>query len=238
MRPGIRRFGGLAYAFLAAALLSSLSRIPWDASGADRPMILGSDAMAPRSTELALIRLSWRVPGDRIDECRRSSPEELDALPIHMRREEVCEGRILPYRLRVALDEQIVIDEMVHPAGAREDRPLYVFRELFVPPGAYVIEVVWEPERSPKAAAQQDAEAIAKMDTSRLVNLELLPSGVSADESVRLATGSGFPGVSSGLSLTTEIRLAPNEVTLITYDSDARVLVARGRGVPSMSNRL
>src|SRR5690606_15072501 len=89
----------------------------------------------------AVLRLSWRVRGIRIQECRTLTPEELDALPPHMRRPEVCEGRIAPYRLRVRVDCRVLADTLVHAAGAREDRPVYVFREFRVVPGVHRVDL-------------------------------------------------------------------------------------------------
>jgi hypothetical protein len=94
-----------------------------------------------RRNEGALVRLAWRARGERVNECRRLTPAELARLPVHMRREEVCEGRLLPYHLVVALDSAPAVDHLVHGAGAREDRPLYVFEELPVRPGLHRLSV-------------------------------------------------------------------------------------------------
>jgi hypothetical protein len=40
-----------------------------------------------------------------------------------LRQEEVCEGRILPYRLVVELDGVAAVDEVIHGAGAAELLP-------------------------------------------------------------------------------------------------------------------
>jgi hypothetical protein len=77
----------------------------------------------------AVLRLSWRLRGVRVEECRRLTAGELERLPAHMRREEVCEGRIAPYRLTLEIDGHQVEDGLVHASGARADRPLYVYRE-------------------------------------------------------------------------------------------------------------
>jgi hypothetical protein len=94
----------------------------------------------------AAIRLSWRVRGERIEACRRLTPEEMAALPVHMRREEVCEGRIAPYHLTVELDGRVIEDVMVRPAGARGDRPVYVYRDYAVPPGEHPLRVIFRLE--------------------------------------------------------------------------------------------
>jgi len=169
---------------LAVALLS---RVPYDSAGRDE----------------ALIRLSWRTPGELVTECRRLTPEELERLPAHMRREEVCEGRMAPYRLRVTIDGEEVLDDIVRAAGVREDRPLYVYRELFVAPGEHRIEVDWEEVRE-------------------------------GDGIISSAPGGGSNGRGTAqrqLTLDARVSLQSREITLVTYDLDSRVLVARGKGV-------
>jgi hypothetical protein len=103
----------------------------------------------------AVVRLAWRARGERVRDCRRLTPEELARLPAHMRQEEVCEGRILPYRLAVDVDDRRAVDRLIHGAGAREDRPLYVFQDLAVPPGAHRIAVRFTLEGSPVTLATQ-----------------------------------------------------------------------------------
>jgi hypothetical protein len=91
--------------------------------------------------EDGLLRLSWRARGERVEECRKLTPEELAALPGHMRREEICEGRLAPYRLSIRIDDRQVYDNTVRPAGARADRPIYVHREYRLSPGEHRLEV-------------------------------------------------------------------------------------------------
>jgi hypothetical protein len=62
-----------------------------------------------------------------------------------MRREEICERRLQPWHLEVTLDGAPVADDTVHAKGAREDRPLYVFRQLPLSPGPHVLRAVFSP---------------------------------------------------------------------------------------------
>jgi hypothetical protein len=89
----------------------------------------------------ALLRLSWRVDGTMIEECRARTPAELEALAPHMRTPQVCTGLGAAYVLRVDIDgEQSALDTIT-PAGARRDRPVYVFREFGLSPGAHDVVV-------------------------------------------------------------------------------------------------
>jgi len=107
------------------------------------------------SSEEALIRLSWRTVGERVEECRTPSEEELAALPPHMRQGEICEGAMVPFRLRVAVDGASVFDGPVHTAGARGDRPAYVFHEFRVPPGPHHLQVRFEVDRGEGAVLSE-----------------------------------------------------------------------------------
>lgn len=118
---------GVALAVSVAALLvlGALSRASYDVEEAQQ----------------AVVRLSWRARGVSVQQCRTLTPQELETLPVHMRRERVCESRFVPYRLRVALDEGLLESSVVNAAGAREDRPLYVYREFGVAPGRHRLSV-------------------------------------------------------------------------------------------------
>jgi hypothetical protein len=94
----------------------------------------------------AIVRFAWRARGERVSECRRRTPDELAKLPAHMRQEELCEGRVLPYRLVVDLDGAAVVNQLIHGAGAREDRPLYVFQDIVVTAGSHRVAVTFTRE--------------------------------------------------------------------------------------------
>jgi len=90
------------------------------------------------------IRLSWKAVGQRVEACRTPSQEELEALPEHMRRSEICEGGLAPFELRVAIDGREVYARTLRAAGAREDRPTTVYEEFPVSPGRHRLAVRFE----------------------------------------------------------------------------------------------
>ncbi len=124
-----RILGGLL-ALALMALMVLASQWPWQVHGEGE----------------ALIRLSWRTVSEPLRACRKPTAEELAALPPHMRMDEICERRHTPFRLLVRLDGTIVRDSVQEPAGARGDRPLYVFEEIPVAPGPHRIEVEFREE--------------------------------------------------------------------------------------------
>lgn len=123
-----RKIGAVALAVVGTVAIAWLGRVP----------------TAQAHPEEALIRLSWRLRGARVEECRARTPEELEALAPHMRTPEVCVGVNAAYELSVELDGREVVRDTVRPAGVRSDRPVYVFRDLPVPPGSHRVEVEFE----------------------------------------------------------------------------------------------
>lgn len=91
----------------------------------------------------ALIRLSWRLEGLSVEDCRTRSAEELAALPAHMRSPAACIGEIADYELLVRLGDATVIADTVGPAGARRDRPIYVLLDLPVDAGVHEASVAF-----------------------------------------------------------------------------------------------
>lgn len=181
---------GAALALGSAAALAALSALPYAAEPADH----------------AVIRLAWRARGERVRACRRLTPAELAKLPPHMRQEEVCERRVLPYRLRVTIDGAPVVDELVRAGGAREDRPLFVFRNLPVAPGPHRLEVMFEREGDEGERAEREREDDERADARQTPRR---------------------------LALDRPLTLAARQVILVTYDDEGkrlRLLAAAGGG--------
>ena len=83
----------------------------------------------------AVVRLSWRARGERIERCRRATAEELAAVAAHMRQEIICEGeRVAPYRLLVAIGGDTVADGLVPGSDAPGEGTLYVLRDFPIAP--------------------------------------------------------------------------------------------------------
>jgi hypothetical protein len=153
------------------------------------------------SGEEAVLRLAWRARSVRVDVCRLRTPEELARLPVHMREEEVCEGRLLPYRLRAMVGDEPMVNAMVQPAGARADRPIYVFRELDLEAGQHRVRVWFErqgtdPEQPAETGAEEHEHGPARV-APRLLQLD------------------------------TTVSLSPRDVLLVTYDEESQRLLAR-----------
>jgi hypothetical protein len=191
MSGAVRRTIGLGVALGVTGLIGAVSRVPY----------------AEHREQHAVVRLAWRSVGVAVRACRRLTPEELARLPAHMRREEECERRSLPEQLDVSLDGNAVISEVIRASGAREDRPLFVYRNLEVSPGRHRLVVAFT-RTGPEAE-----------------------SGVARPGSGDSAPPRRSPGVAEGrLSLDTVLVLAPREIALVTYDASLGKLVVRGPG--------
>ena len=97
------------------------------------------------SDETAEVRLAWRFRSERVQQCRKLSAEELAKLPVHMRRAEECSRGLRPYLLGVTVDGDTLAPDTVRASGAREDRPLYVFRRIPVARGTHAVRVTFTP---------------------------------------------------------------------------------------------
>ena len=197
---------------IAAALLVTIG-ITW-----------ASPVRMPSSPAVAVLRLAWTARPERIEDCRPQSEEELAKLPAHMRQAVVCEGTTAAYRLEVRRDGALIADQIVRGGGLRRDRPLYVFRDISLPPGDAAIAVrffrvdgVGKPTASDAAAPAGSPRDRHSMDDDRRRRED--------EERIR-GQEEAIPAV---LSLEHRFHFMPREVILVTYDAERRELVALER---------
>ena len=143
------------------------------------------------SGEGALIRLSWRVEAVRIESCRTLTEAELEEIPAHMRRPETCEGGAVDYELTLAVDGTQVLQDTIAPSGLRRDRPVYVYHDHPVEPGARHVEVRFGPiVEDPAADTVPDHTWNGELDlASREIGLLTL-----SDDGTRLERRAPEPG--------------------------------------------
>lgn len=181
---------GAALVMAAVLAMGALTRLPF-----------------PASPDRAELRLAWRLAVPRVEHCRTPSPEELEQLPVHMRQAEICEGRAASYRLEVRVDGEVRHTSTVEAAGARSDRPLYVFEALPLEPGDHRIRVVFE-----RTDLAEDSSAA-------------VPDATAAGSA--LTDGPG--PAAHRLVLDRRVRAGTHDVLLVTYDPGARALELRGQ---------
>ncbi|MBT8488236.1 MAG: hypothetical protein HKN72_04480 [Gemmatimonadetes bacterium] len=122
--PPAQRVMAVVASLILAAGMAGLSQVPVATADGD-----------------ARVRLSWRNEPIRVEECRTLSDEDQADVPAHMRRAQSCTGYRVDYELRLEIDGQSVAVDTVAPSGLRRDRPVYVLRDIAVPPGRHDVEV-------------------------------------------------------------------------------------------------
>jgi hypothetical protein len=192
MSPATRRGLGLAVAALVTLGIGAASQAPWTATGPDE----------------ALLRLSWRAQSETREECRPLTEEEKAELPIHMQVPEVCESQAIPYLLQVSIDGSVLLADTVHGAGAREDRPVYVFREIGLVPGRHALAV----EFVPIGHGLEDLEEADRDEAD------------DEDEDDEEDDDEDDAGM-LWLRYSEEVSIGEREVVLIAYDSARRALI-------------
>lgn len=181
--------GVLTVALLAG--LSALSRVPFGVN----------DAKA------AELRLSWRVPAEPELTCRIRTPEELARLPAHMREEEVCERRALPYRLRLTVNDSTLDDRLLGGRNARTERRLDVHGRFTLPPGRHAVRLELAREGGSTAGSPREHNRSTETPTHALP-----------------------PTAPIRLSLDTTLTFMNGEALVVTYDDHAGRLVVIARG--------
>ena len=174
---------------------------------------------ATAAADVSRVRLSWSVRPERVEQCRTLSDEELSKMPEHMRLRTTCEGFSARYLLTVSVDGEGLVLDTLRGGGLRHDRPIYVFTESDVKPGQrrLHIEVVridtgTTPLRSDSAAAKAVTDTLMGGRAER-----------ERDERAR-RTAEAIP---ARLSLDTLLSIQPRRVVLVTFDDNARRLMAR-----------
>jgi hypothetical protein len=144
-----------ATALMTLALVG-LSRVPWSAAP-------GEDGA---------LRLAWQYRSQPIERCRAATPEELAKLPQHMRRSTICERGLRPYVLEVSVDGGAAHADTVRARGARADRPLGVFAQVPLAPGAHAVRVTFTPLGGGHAPLALDTTLIVARRQVWLVTLD------------------------------------------------------------------
>ena len=91
--------------------------------------------------ELALIRLSFSHAGQRKEECRRLSPEEIAKLAPNMRQSLDCPRARVPVFAELILDGITLLSNSYPPTGLSSDGASSAYERLAVKPGQHELTV-------------------------------------------------------------------------------------------------
>lgn len=96
----------------------------------------------------ALLGIAVRTMAGTVQDCRTLSEEELAALPLHMRRKEVCETHGVPYRLEVRVDGEMRLERVYKAAGIHGDRPITVDERIGMEAGSHDVSIRFSPAKA------------------------------------------------------------------------------------------
>ncbi len=100
-----------------------------------------SNLTLPGATQTGgVLHLDWRLRGEEAGPCVQVAGDS-EHLPIHMRNPDACAGALPEYHLRLWIDGELRVDEVVRGGGIRGDRPLTVYRGLPLTPGERQVRV-------------------------------------------------------------------------------------------------
>jgi len=163
------------------------------------------------------LRLSWSARPERIEVCRQLTDEELAKREEHMRQRVECEGGFATYALRIDVDGKVLGESVIHGAGLRRDRPLYVLKDYPVPPGQHQVRVTL----TRREKTDDDAAAFAKARVPEAdTGLYAGRARREAEERARRARAA----IPSSLTLDTTVAFAERQVALVTFNAERRIL--------------
>jgi hypothetical protein len=169
------------------------------------------------ASDAARLRLSWSARPERIEVCRQLSAEEQARREEHMRQRVECEGGFATYTLRVEVDSRAIGETIVHGAGLRHDRPLYLLRDYAIPPGQHRVRVTLTRREKTDNDAAAFAEAVVPdADTG-------LYAGRAQREATERARRARA-ALPSSLTLDTAFGFTPRQVALVTFNAERRIL--------------
>lgn len=171
----------------------------------------------------AVLRISMGARPERIEICRTQTDEELAKLAPQMRQTVLCEGTTARYQLSAHRNGRTVFSSVIRGGGLRNDRPLYVSRDIEVAHGPALYTIQLKRLDSPADKRDRKQESHEEREDSLHESTELPTRAEREHDERRRRQEEAIP---SNLHLDLEADLNPREVLLITYNSEERRLLA------------
>ena len=87
----------------------------------------------------AIVSLTFSHAAQRVEECRRLTQEELNALPPNMRKPDRCPRERHQVQVDMRFDDRLVYSETVPPSGLWKDGKVNVYRRTTIDAGEYAL---------------------------------------------------------------------------------------------------
>jgi len=89
----------------------------------------------------AIVSLTFSHAAQRVEECRRLTQEELNALPPNMRKPDECPRERHEIYVEMHLDDRLVYSERALPSGLWKDGKGDIYRRMTIDAGDYALFV-------------------------------------------------------------------------------------------------
>ena len=119
---------------------------------------------------MAQIKLSLRHGAQRVEDCRKLTPEEIAKLPAKERRPNTCARERLPMAIEIRLDGKVLFEAVLEPTGLSRDGPAEAYRKFVVPAGSHRLEARL---RDGKRGEGFDFELVSDVDLKPHQNLAI-----------------------------------------------------------------
>jgi len=131
-------------------------------------LVLGYFSASPAyqhmDPEQALIKMSFSHAGERQEECRRMTAEEIAKLPPNMRQTMDCSRRRVPVVAEVVLDGIVLYQGTQEPAGLWRDGPSTFYERLAITAGPHTL-----------TARLRDSKRVDGFDYEKTLDINVLP---------------------------------------------------------------
>ncbi len=122
----------------------------------------------------ALLRLSFKHPGQPVGECRQRTAEELARLPPQLRTPLDCPRERSPVRVRVELDGRVLYDEAFPPAGLRRDGAASGYRRLPIAAGRHDLKVAFNDDVKVTGFTHERAATVT-VEPGQVILIDFVP---------------------------------------------------------------
>lgn len=95
----------------------------------------------PLDQQQAIVSLTYSHAAQRVEECRRLTQEELDALPPNMRKPQECPRERHDIQVVMRIDEKLVYSKTLSPSGLWKDGKATVYSRTAIDAGEYELSV-------------------------------------------------------------------------------------------------
>jgi hypothetical protein len=112
----------------------------------------------------AQIKLALQHGGNRVEDCRKLTREELSKLPSNERRANTCSRERVPLVIEISIDGRVIYADTLQPTGLSRDGISKAYKKFLVPAGSHVI-----------GAKLRDSNRVEGFDFDQNLEIDLRP---------------------------------------------------------------